>query len=97
MADHRQVVSTSTLLRTGKGQLMGISLTAVSGAPKVTFYDNTAGSGTIIYEANVSYIANVTIFFPDRFAPFFATGLYMEVDPDLDPPVVTATVWWRTL
>lgn len=92
MSDHRETISSSTLLRTGKGQLMGLSITATAGAPKATFYDNTAGSGTVIYEANVSYLTNVTIFFPDRFAPFFTTGLYVTLAADL-----TATVWWRDL
>lgn len=90
MADHQQTITSSTLLKTGKGQLMGLSITAAAGAPKATFYDNTDHSGTVIYEANVSYLTNVTIFFPDRFGPHFATGLYLELAADL-----TATVWWR--
>lgn len=96
MADHQQTVSASTLLRTGKGQLMGLSITATAGAPKATFYDNTTHSGTVIYEANVSYLTNATIFFPDRFAPFFTTGLYLEFTADAGI-FITATVWWRDL
>jgi len=92
MADHQQTISSSTLLRTGKGQLMGFSITSTVGAPKATFYDNTSDSGTVIYEANVSVFSHVTIFFPDRFAPFFTTGLYLKLAADL-----TATVWWRDL
>ncbi len=96
MADHQQTVTASTLLRTGKGQLMGLSITATAGAPNAAFYDNTTDPGTVIYEANVSYLTNVTIFFPDRFAPFFTTGLYLKLTTDAGI-FITATVWWRDL
>jgi len=92
MADHRETISVSSLLRTGAGQLMGFSITAAAGAPKATFDDSVDGTGTVIYEVYVSYLTNVTIFFPDRFAPFFTDGLYLTLDADL-----TATVWWRDL
>jgi hypothetical protein len=92
MADKEQVISASGLLRTGKGQLMGLSVTSISGAPKISIYDGLDNGGTLIYEATVSYIGGLHLFFAERFAPIFITGLYFELAADL-----TATVWWREI
>jgi hypothetical protein len=59
-----------------------ISANSSSAAPRVTCYDNTSGSGTAIFDV---YIALRTVnqpvqfFFPDRYAPRFATGLYIAI------------------
>ena len=92
MSDQVQVASTSTLLRTGAGQLVGFVITCSSTAALATFYNNTAGSGTKIFEAHVSTNQPLIIFFSDRFAPFFTTGLYLSLAANL-----TAAVWWREL
>jgi hypothetical protein len=90
MADSRSVIVSSTLLHTGKGELYGLVITASTGAPLVTIYDNTAGSGTKIFEAYVSSTIPLIIFFQGQFAPRFATGLYVTLAANL-----TATIWFR--
>jgi hypothetical protein len=92
MADHYQVVNTSTLLRTGPGQLMAISVTSTSGAPLLTLYDNTAGSGTKLYEATIHYLGGVHLFFPERFAPIFSAGLFANLAANL-----YLAIWWRDI
>ena len=92
MADSVQVASSSVLLRTGAGQLVGVVITCSSTAALATFYNNTAGSGTKIFEAHVSTDQPLIIFFSDRFALFFTTGLYLSLAANL-----TVTVWWREL
>ncbi len=90
MADVLGVHVASTLLHTGKGQLAGVVLTCSSGNATATFYDNTAGSGTKIFEASVTYLTPLVIFFGDRYAPRFATGLYLTLAANL-----FAVVWSR--
>jgi flagellar biosynthesis protein FliR len=92
MADKSQVASSSTLLRTGRGQMVGFVITCSSTAALATFYDNTSGSGTKIIEAHVSTNQPLVIFFTERFAPYFTTGLYLSLASNL-----TVTVWWREL
>jgi hypothetical protein len=55
-----------------------------------TFYDNTAGSGTKIFEASLVTSGPIVIFFPDYLAPRFATGLYIALGL-----TISATVWSR--
>lgn len=92
MSDQVQVVSSSSLLRTGLGQLVGLVITCSSSSALATFYNNTAGSGTKIFEAYISTSYPLVIFFSERFAPFFSTGLFLNLAANL-----TATVWWREL
>jgi len=90
MADGIAVITTGTLIHTGEGQLYGILLTASSGNPLCTIYDNTEGSIPKLIELYGAVNHPVYIFFPDRFAPRFATGLYVALAANL-----TATVWYR--
>jgi hypothetical protein len=90
MADKLQVITGDTLLFTGGGQLLGLAVTSTAGAPKITIYDGTDDVGTKIYEATVSYLGGLQLFFADRFAPRFSTGLYADLEANL-----TATIWWR--
>jgi hypothetical protein len=69
---------------------LGVMISASSGAPLATFYDNTAGSGTKIFECIVPTGNPVIVFFPTRFAIKFETGLYLSLAANL-----TATVWTR--
>ena len=91
MADVLQVVTTSTSVITGKGVLTGliVSLGTTSSSGTIIIYDNTAGSGTIIFQAEVfSNSPPLVIMFEDRFAPRFATGLYVALDAN-----VIANIW----
>jgi hypothetical protein len=92
MADARAVYTSSSLIHTGTGQLVGVILTASTGTPLATFYDNTAGSGTKLLEIYVPTSCPVIIFFAERFAPTFTTGLYLSLAANL-----SATVWSRQL
>ncbi len=93
MADLQAVYSSSSLIRTGRGQLDGcvISTTSATGVT-ATFYDNTSGSGTKIFEANVIVGHPLIMFFSETFSPGFATGLYLALAANM-----TATVWIRQL
>ncbi len=91
MADVVSVHTSSGLIYTGKGILQAVSLTCTgTTGVTVTFYDNTAGSGTKIFEASFVTSGPIVIFFPDALAPRFATGLYISVGL-----TISATVWTR--
>lgn len=92
MADVVDVKTSSALLHTGSGQLVGLVVTASVANSTVTIYDNTAGSGTIIFSALVSTPQPLVIFLADRFALKFSTGLYLSLSNGL-----TAVVWSRQL
>jgi hypothetical protein len=90
MADQVEVVTSSAEIADGMGYLVGVVLSATSGTPVATFYDNTAGSGTKIFEVSVQVGYPVIIFFPTRFAPKFSTGLYANLGANM-----SATIWTR--
>jgi hypothetical protein len=92
MSDLVSVVSSSSLIKTGAGHLVAVVITCSSTAALATFYNNTAGSGTKIFEAHVSTNQPLIIFFSERFALYFSTGLYLSLAANL-----TAAVWWREL
>jgi hypothetical protein len=92
MTDKIYPISTSTLLHTGAGELVGLVLTASVGNPLCTIYDNTTNSGTKIFEAYCGVNHPLIIFFDDRTAPRFGTGLYVALAVNL-----TATLWTRQL
>ncbi len=46
MADKLSVHAATATVDTGQGQLVGLVITASSGVPLVTFYDNTSAAGT---------------------------------------------------
>jgi hypothetical protein len=84
MPNYQQVISADTLIHTGKGILFGlvVSANSSSSAPRLVCYDNTSGSGTVIFDAYIalrSVAQPAQFFFPERFAPRFNTGLYLDV------------------
>jgi hypothetical protein len=91
MADIQQVKISSGGVITGRGILSGIvaSVSASATQATLTAYDNTAGSGTVIFQVEVyAEQGPVVVFFEDRFAPRFSTGLYLALDANL-----TVVVW----
>jgi len=90
MADVQVVKTANALIVTGAGFLTGLVVTLTSGTSgTVTFYDNTSASGTVIFQAEVySLHDGLIIFFSDRYAPRFATGLYIALDSNM-----CANVW----
>ena len=86
MADIQQVKTSSALIVSGKGILKGIiaSVSAASSQATLTCYDNTAASGTIIFQVELySSLSPLHIFFSDQYAPRFTTGLYLSLDANL--------------
>lgn len=84
MTNYQQVLTASTLIHTGRGLLAGLVISAAPDTPAahVTCYDNTAASGTKVFEAYLDEAGSsqpFTLFFADRFAPRFATGLYISL------------------
>jgi hypothetical protein len=93
MADAIGVYTSSSLIYSGAGVVQGLVLSATGATGvTVTLYDNTAGSGTKIFEASLAVSSPIVIFFPDLLAPRFATGLYISVGL-----TVSATVWSRQI
>ncbi|MDE3022990.1 MAG: hypothetical protein KGI54_14220 [Pseudomonadota bacterium] len=45
------LLTANTLLATGRNLLKGVLLPAGAGSPTITIYDNTAGSGKILFQA----------------------------------------------
>ena len=90
MADIQQVKTSSGTVITGQGILTGIvaSVDAAATQATLTAYDNTAGSGTIIFQVEVYATQPFVLFFADRFAPRFGTGMYLSLDANL-----TVVVW----
>jgi len=71
-------ISTTKTLKTGKGKVHAILATCSasgSGAQSVTLYDNTAGSGNILFLGYLWYNMNCIIILPDYLALKFSTGL----------------------
>lgn len=92
MTNYQQHLSSSTLVHTGSGLLAGlvVSMHAASTTLTLTCYDNTAASGTILLRLNLSPDAVAqpfVLFFPDRFAPRFSTGLYLQLSASGDASV----------
>ena len=92
MADHVKGYTASGLVASGPGQVMGISMTASAGAPQVIFYDNTSAAIPQIFAAFVSYLTGVHLFFPEKYALTFDTGLYVSIAAGAN-----VTIWFPTL
>ncbi len=92
MADVVSVHTSSILLHTGKCQLAGVVLTCSSGNATATFSDSVDGATNPVFSVSVTYLNPLVIFFGDRYAPRFATHLYLTLAANL-----IATVWSRQL
>lgn len=90
MANAVTITTVGALIHTGKGAITGLVITASTGNPLTTFYDNTAGSGTKLFEVYTSSAHPTVIFFPDAYALRFTTGCYIALAANQ-----TATVWTR--
>jgi hypothetical protein len=91
MSDIQQVKTASALIITGPGILTGIvaSVSAASSQATLTCYDNTAASGTIIFQVELySESLPLVIFLSDQYAIRFSTGLYLALDANL-----IVTIW----
>jgi hypothetical protein len=88
MADALSVHTASALIYTGKGVLSGAIISTTAATATATFYDNTSAANPKIVEVIVAAGHPAILFFADRFAPRFATGLYLALGANM-----TATVW----
>jgi len=93
MADQSGVYTADELVNTGAGNVFGLvaSVTSAGADGELILYDNTAGSGTKIFQAVLTG-APLIIFFSDRFSPKFDTGLYAVI-----PTGISLTLWYRQL
>ncbi len=88
MANSLTVHSASALIHTGKGLLTAAIISTSAASGTATFYDNTSAAVPKIVEVIVAAGHPAILFFADRFAPRFATGLYLALAANM-----TATVW----
>ena len=80
--DVYRVLSASALVYTGPGWLAGLvcSCKEPNAHAILTLYDNTAGSGTKTFEAEIDGSNQpFVLFFQDRYAPRFTTGCYASL------------------
>jgi len=83
MINYQQVIIASSLIHTGPGFLTGL-VCSIGGAAAgyVICYNNTTPTGTVIFRVQIapeSVQQPFAIFYPDRYAPRFSTGLYVTL------------------
>lgn len=81
-ANFQQTLGASGLIYTGPGYLAGLVLSSHCAAGVVSgawFTDGLAGGGTNIFSVEILPGEPYTLFFADRFAPRFVTGLYVTL------------------
>ena len=77
-------ISTSTLIRTGAGQLLGIFVASASATPTIKVWDNTSAATTVIVN---TFTPVAGTFYP--IPANFSTGLYVTIGGTVD-----CTVFW---
>lgn len=77
-------ISSSTLVRTGAGQLLGIFVASASATPTIKVWDNTSAATTVLVNTFTPLAAT---FYPMPFS--FYTGLYVTISGTVD-----CTVSW---
>lgn len=75
-------LTASGIVRSGTGQLLGIMVNSHS-AGTLVLYDNTAGSGEIIFNT-ITFAAGSGIWFPMPFGLNFTNGLYATIGGTAD-------------
>ena len=80
-------ISTSTLIRTGRGALTGIFVASASATPTIKVWDNTSAATTILVN---TFTPAAATFYPIPAA--FGTGLYVTIGGTVD-----CTVLWNPL
>jgi hypothetical protein len=90
MSDTLTVHTVSALLYTGKGHVAGLIATTTADDMAIILYDalNNTNPATKIFKMAFNSTTPIQIFFTDRYAPRFHTGLYLEMT---DPTQVT--IW----
>jgi hypothetical protein len=75
----------STTVAPGPGKLYSVVATSSSAtADTVTFYDNTAGSGTVLFVIHLCLTSPVVIHFPSNRPLSFSTGLTITTTANSD-------------
>ena len=80
-------ISSSTLIRTGAGSLVGIFVASASSTPTIKVWDNTSGATTILVN---TFTPAAATFYP--IPATFGTGLYVTIGGTVD-----CTVIWNPL
>lgn len=77
----KTAISASATVHTGSGEFAGYNVNSFSSSPTLTVYDNTAGSGKIIY-GPVTIAATGPVFLPR--ALLVDTGVYFTISGTLN-------------
>jgi hypothetical protein len=77
-------IATSTAIRTGAGQLLGIFVASATSTPTIKVWDNTSGATTVIVN---TFTPIAGTFYP--IPANFATGCYVTIGGTVD-----CTVFW---
>lgn len=80
-------ISASTLIRTGRGALLGIFVASASSTPTIKLWDNTSAATTILVN---TFVPSAATFYP--IPATFGTGLYVTISGTVD-----CTVLWNPL
>jgi hypothetical protein len=88
MTDALAVYTANSLVYTGKGQVIGFIFSTSAASSTVVLYDNTSAAAPKLVEVTVSAGHPAILFFNDRTAPRFTTGLYVAV-----PANTQVTLW----
>lgn len=88
MPDTVTVHTTSEVIYNGSGHVAGFVASTTAVAMGMSLYDGLDNTGTKLFQIAFDVDHPVTLFFNDRFAPRFHTGLYLEIT---DP--VQVTIW----
>ena len=72
-------ISSSTLIRTGAGQLLGIFVASASATPTIKVWDNTSAATTILVN---TFTPSAGVFYSMPFS--FGTGLFVTISGTVD-------------
>ena len=72
-------ISSSTLIRTGRGRLLGIFVASASASPTIKVWDNTSAATTILVNTFTPIAAT---FYPMPFR--FQTGCFVTISGTVD-------------
>lgn len=76
-------ISSSTLIRTGRGALVGIFVASASNTPTIKVWDNTSAATTILVN---TFTPSAAVFYP--IPATFGTGLYVTISGTVDCTVI---------
>lgn len=74
------LVESDALLKTGRGKLAGLLVVGGSAVTSIVLYDNTVGSGTVVFQGSAAInTISPLVSFADFQGKDFETGLYADI------------------